>query len=94
MRIRRHVRLTTVAIATALVLAGTAAAAFVGLPADGSQVNKRPANGIDPAQDAGAPTSRAAPSVAGNLQVPWAAFEQKSRLVAADLRASLQGGAG
>ena len=94
MRIRRHVRLTTVAMATALVLAGTAAAAFVGLPADGSQVNSSdPTNGIDPAQDAGASDVQGGTVAAGNLQVPWAAFEQKTRLGAADLRASLQGGA-
>ena len=78
MRIRRHVRLTTVAIATALVLAGTAAAAFVGLPADGSQVNNDTANGIDPAQDAGVSDVQGGTVVAGNLQVPWAAFEQKT----------------
>ena len=75
---RRHVRLATVATAIALVLAGTAAAAFVGLPADGSQVNNDPANGIDPNQDAGVSDVQGGTVVAGNLQVPWAAFEQKS----------------
>jgi hypothetical protein len=78
MRIRRHVRLATVATAAALVIAGTAAAALVGLPADGSQVNNDVANGIDPARDAGASDVQGGTVVAGNLQVPWAAFEQKT----------------
>jgi hypothetical protein len=78
MRFRRHVRLTTVAMATALVLASTAAAALVGLPADGSQVNNDPINGIDPARDAGASDVQGGTVAAGNLQVPWAAFEQKT----------------
>ena len=51
---------------------------FVGLPADGSQVNNDPANGIDPNQDAGVSDVQGGTVVAGNLQVPWAAFEQKS----------------
>ena len=45
-------------LATTLVLAGAgvATAAFVGLPADGTQVNDDPAAGIDPHQDAGSRT--------------------------------------
>jgi hypothetical protein len=78
MRTRRHLRLVTVATAVVLVLAGTAAAALVGLPADGSQVNNDVANGIDPARDAGASDVQGGTVVAGNLQVPWAAFEQKT----------------
>ena len=91
MRIKRQGRLAAVATVATLVLAGTAAAALVGLPADGSQVNNDPANGIDPNQDAGVSDVQGGTVVAGNLQVPWAAFEQKTRLVAADLRARLQG---
>ena len=75
---RRHALLATVATAIALVLAATATAAFVGLPADGSQVNNDPANGIDPNQDAGVSDVQGGTVVAGNLQVPWATFEQKS----------------
>ena len=78
MRIKRHGRLAAVATVATLVLAGTAAAALVGLPADGSQVNNDPANGIDPNQDAGVSDVQGGTVVAGNLQVPWAAFEQKS----------------
>ena len=55
-------RIGVAAAALVLVLAGTASAAFVGLPADGSQVNNDPAAGIDPHQNAEAcPTSSAAP---------------------------------
>jgi len=78
MSIRRHGRLAAVATVATLVLAGTAAAALVGLPADGSQVNNDPANGIDPNQDAGVSDVQGGTVVAGNLQVPWAVFEQKS----------------
>ena len=78
MRIKRHGRLAAVATVATLVLAGTAAAALVGLPADGSQVNNDPANGIDPNQDAGVSDVQGGTVVAGNVQVPWAAFEQKS----------------
>jgi hypothetical protein len=48
------------------------------LPADGSQGNNDPANGIDPNQDAGVSDVQGGTVVAGNLQVPWATFEQKS----------------
>ena len=78
MRIKRHGRLAAVATVATLVLGATAAAALVGLPADGSQVNNDPANGIDPNQDAGVSDVQGGTVVAGNLQVPWAAFEQKS----------------
>jgi hypothetical protein len=77
-RIRRRARLGLLATGVALALAGTAAAAFVNLPADGSQVNNDIANGIDPAQDAGVSDVQGGTVVAGNLQVPWATFEQKT----------------
>jgi hypothetical protein len=77
-RFGRPTRIATLATAVALVLAGTAAAAFVGLPADGSQVDNDVAAGIDPAQDAGVSDVQGGTVVAGNLQVPWATFEHKS----------------
>jgi hypothetical protein len=75
---RRATLLTTLAVAAALILATTAAAAFVGLPADGSQVNSDVANGIDPNQGAGASDVQGGTVLAGNLQVPWGTFEQKT----------------
>src|ERR1700712_5252883 len=75
---RRRMTLAALISSLALVLAGTAAAAFVNLPADGSPVNNDIANGIDPAQDAGVSDVQGGTVVAGNLQVPWAAFEQKA----------------
>ena len=43
----------TVAGAVAALVAAASAGAVIGLPADGSQVNNDPANGIDPDQNAG-----------------------------------------
>jgi hypothetical protein len=77
MRRNRVCRLSLVATVLVVALAGTAMAAFVGLPSDGSQVNNDPANGIDPARDAGA-SDVVGGSLAGGLRVPWAAFEQKT----------------
>ena len=77
-RCARPTRLATIATALALVLAGTATAAFVGLPADGSQVDSDIAAGIDPARDAGVSDVQGGTVVAGNLQVPWATFEHKT----------------
>jgi hypothetical protein len=77
-RLRRPARVATLATAVALIVAGSAAAAFVNLPADGSQVNNDPAAGIDPARDAGLSDVQGGTVVAGNLQVPWATFEQKT----------------
>ena len=74
-RLGRPARLATLATALALIIAGTAAAAFVNLPADGSQVDNDPAAGIDPSRDAGLSDVQGGSVVAGNLQVPWAAFE-------------------
>ena len=76
--IGRAARLATLATALALVLAGSAAAAFVNLPSDGSQVDSDAAAGIDPARDAGASDVQGGTVVAGNLQVPWAAFEHRT----------------
>src|SRR5262245_9910884 len=67
----------------AMMLAGTlasaspASAAFVSLPSSGAQVNDDPANTIDPDEDAGLVDVAGGTVVAGNKQVPWAAFEQK-----------------
>ena len=65
-------------VAGVLGRAVPAAAAFVSLPATGAQVNDDPANGIDPGQDAGLVDVAGGTVVAGNLQVPWATFEQKA----------------
>jgi hypothetical protein len=74
--------LHTLGLAT--MLAGTlgwvspASAALVSLPSSGAQVNDDPANGIDPNQDAGLVDVAGGTVVAGNVQIPWATFEQKS----------------
>jgi hypothetical protein len=73
----RRWRLGVVTAVLALVLAATATAGFIGLPSDGSQVNNDPANGIDPARDAGL-SDVVGGSLAGGLRVPWATFEQKT----------------
>ena len=68
----------------AAVLAGVlvgglpASAAVVSLPSSGAQVNDDPVNGIDPNQDAGLVDVAGGTVVAGNVQVPWATFEQKT----------------
>ena len=62
-----------------LVGGGSAAAAVIGLPPNGSQVNNDPANGIDPQQDAGVSDVVGGSLVAGGPRVPWGTFEQKSR---------------
>src|SRR5262249_31601645 len=70
-------RLAIVTAVLALALAATATAGFIGLPSDGSQVNNDPANGIDPARDAGL-SDVVGGSPTGGLRVPWATFEQKT----------------
>jgi hypothetical protein len=60
---------------TALVAAASAGA-VIGLPADGSQVNNDPANGIDPNQNAGVSDIVGGSLAAGGARVPWATFEQ------------------
>jgi hypothetical protein len=72
-------RLRTLGLATVLagILASPASAAFVSLPSSGAQVNDDPANSIDPKQDAGLVDVAGGTVVAGNVQVPWATFEQK-----------------
>jgi hypothetical protein len=54
------------------------AAAVIGLPADGSQVNNDPARGIDPGQNAGVSDIVGGSLAAGGARVPWATFEQKA----------------
>jgi hypothetical protein len=61
-----------------LLVAGSAMADLIGLPADGSQVNNDPANGIDPAQNAGKSDVVGGSLTAGGPRVPWGTFEQKS----------------
>lgn len=55
---------------------GVALADELGLPADGSQINNDPANGIDPHQNAGVSDVVGGSLVAGGPRVPWATFEQ------------------
>src|SRR5205823_271417 len=77
----RRLRLTIAGLAAVgVLLAGPAArAAFLPLPANGSQVNNDVANAIDPNQDAGVSDVAGGTLTAGKVQVPWATFEQKSR---------------
>ena len=64
-------------MATVLLAAGTAGA-VIGLPADGSQVNNDPADGIDPNQNAGVSDIVGGSLAAGGARVPWATFEQQA----------------
>jgi hypothetical protein len=77
MRRLRTWRSALLSAAIVLVFAAAATGAFVGLPTDGSQVNNDPANGIDPARDAGL-SDVVGGSLAGGVNVPWTAFEQKT----------------
>lgn len=72
-------RLRTLSLATMLAgrLASPASAALVSLPSNGAQVNDDAMNSIDPKQDAGLVDVAGGTVVAGNVQVPWATFEQK-----------------
>src|SRR5438128_1449369 len=77
----RRLRLTIAGLAAVgVLLVGPAArAAFLPLPANGSQVNNDVANAIDPNQDAGVSDVAGGTLTASKVQVPWATFEQKSR---------------
>src|SRR2546428_12933444 len=61
----------------ALLAAPAARAAFLPLPANGSQVNNDLANAIDPDQDAGVSDVAGGAVTAGKVPDPWATFEQK-----------------
>src|SRR6266852_6002597 len=76
----RRLRLTIAGLAAVgVLLAGPAArAAFLPLPAHGSQVNNDVATAIDPNQDAGVSDVGGGTVRVGNVQVPWATFEQKT----------------
>src|SRR2546425_8480296 len=76
----RRLRLTIAGLAAVgVLLAGPAArAAFLPLPANGSQVNNDVANAIDPNQNAGVSDVAGGTLTAGKVQVPWATFEQKT----------------
>src|SRR5437763_16317444 len=76
-RLRRTI--AGLAALAALLAAPAARAAFLPLPANGSQVNNDLANAIDPNQDAGVSDVAGGAVTAGKVQVPWATFEQKSR---------------
>src|SRR5438046_10528090 len=75
----RRLRLTIAGLAAVGVLLGgpAARAAFLPLPANGSQVNNDLANAIDPNQDAGVSDVAGGAVTAGKVPVPWATFEQK-----------------
>src|SRR6188768_821350 len=66
---------TLAGLIAAFAAAGTAGA-VIGLPADGSQVNNDPANGIDPNQNAGVSDIVGGSLAAGGARVPWSTFEQ------------------
>jgi hypothetical protein len=71
----------TAAIAALAILAlsaGPVLAAITGLPADGTQVNKDGANGIDPTKNGGHSDVAGGSLAAGGTEVPWIAFEQKA----------------
>ncbi len=74
-----RLRRTIAGLAALGVLLGAPAAraAFLPLPANGSQVNNDLANAIDPNQDAGVSDVAGGAVTAGKLEVPWATFEQK-----------------
>jgi hypothetical protein len=74
----RRRRVAPAVLVAVLAITGTASAAVVGLPSDGTQVNDDPAVGIDPNQDAGASDVVGGSLVPGAPNVPWAAFEQKT----------------
>src|SRR5438132_1383736 len=76
-RLRRTI--AGLAALAALLAAPAARAAFLPLPANGSQVNNDLANAIDPNQDAGVSDVAGGAVTAGKVQFPWATFEQKSR---------------
>ena len=82
-------RLAPAALVAVLALAGAASAQVVQLPPNG-QVNDDPAVGIDPNQDAGVSDVVGGALDATKPAVPWGTFEQKSRHVAAHLRARVQ----
>lgn len=77
-------RLALAALTVTGVLAGplAARAGFLPLPTKGGQgsgqVNDDPANGIDSAQNAGVSDVAGGTVKAGNVQVPWATFEQRA----------------
>jgi hypothetical protein len=77
-RARRPSRLLAALITAGVLLATPVAhAAFLPLPADGTQVNDDPANSIAPNEDAGVSDVVGGAVTAGKIPVPWATFEQK-----------------
>src|SRR3989442_7852877 len=76
----RRLRLTIAGLAAVgVVLAGPAArAAFLPLPANGSQVNNDVANAIDPNQNAGVSDVAGGTLTARKGQVAWATLEQQT----------------
>ena len=72
MRRLRFSRIALLAVIAGLVCAAGAYATVIGLPADGSQVNNDPANGIDPNQNAGVSDVVGGSLAANGPRVPWA----------------------
>jgi len=77
MRRTSHILGLATMLAGMVFTARPASAAFAPLPASGAQVNDDVANAIDPREDAGLVDVAGGTVVAGNVQVPWATFEQK-----------------
>ncbi len=74
----RFSRIALLAVIAGLVCAGGAYATVIALPADGTQVNNDPANGIDPNQNAGVSDVVGGSLAANGPRVPWSTFEQQS----------------
>ncbi len=82
-----------VVAAAAVGVSTPAAAAFSPLPASGAQVNDDPTNSIDPSQDAGVSDVTGGAVTAGNLEVPWAAFEPEAGKSHENFGRTFKGGA-
>jgi len=74
---RLPLMLAALTAAGTLLVAPVARAGFLPLPATGAQVNDDPANSIDSSEDTGVSDIAGGAVIAGKVQVPWAAFEQK-----------------
>jgi hypothetical protein len=75
----RSLMLAALIGANTFVATPAAHAAFLPLPASGSQVNDDPANSIDPREDAGVADVVGGALTEGKVAVPWATFEQRAR---------------
>ena len=78
MRRLRFSSIAALAVIVGLVCAAGAYATVIALPANGTQVNNDPANGIDPNQNAGVSEVVGGSLAANGPRVPWSTFEQQS----------------